>query len=50
MAAYANVPTKPTNSSKALNERFIFFLLRVDRDSRETVSPCRRWIIHTVRP
>jgi len=23
--AYANVPTKPTNSSKALSERFILF-------------------------
>jgi hypothetical protein len=29
--AYANVPTKPTNNSNALSERFIFFLLRVCR-------------------
>ena len=27
IAAYANVPTKPTNSSNALSERFIVFLL-----------------------
>jgi hypothetical protein len=31
-AAYANVPTKPTNSSNALSERFIgLLLLRVCR-------------------
>jgi hypothetical protein len=29
-AAYANVPTRPTNSSNALRERFmVYFLLRV---------------------
>jgi hypothetical protein len=32
-AAYANVPTKPTNSSNARSERFIDFLLRVNRGS-----------------
>jgi hypothetical protein len=32
MAPYANVPTRPTNSSNALSERFIVFLLRVNRD------------------
>lgn len=31
LAAYANVPTRPTNSSKALSERFMDFLLRVWR-------------------
>jgi len=30
-AAYANVPTRPTNNSNALSERFIDFLLRVCR-------------------
>ena len=34
-AAYANVPTRPTNSSNALSERFMVdFLLRVCRRLR----------------
>src|SRR5450755_532254 len=34
-AAYANVPTRPTNSSNALIERFmVYFLLRVCRRPR----------------
>jgi hypothetical protein len=33
-AAYANVPTRPTNNSNALSERFIDFLLRVCRRLR----------------
>jgi hypothetical protein len=33
-AAYANVPTRPTNRSNALSERFIDFLLRVCRRLR----------------
>ena len=32
-AAYANVPTKPTNRSNVRSERFIDFLLRVNRGS-----------------
>ena len=38
-AAYANVPTRPTNRSSALTERFIDFLLRVDKGLLEDVSP-----------
>ena len=32
--AYANVPTKPTNSSNALSERFIVFLLGYAKSRR----------------
>jgi hypothetical protein len=49
MAAYANVPTRPTNSSNALNERFIFFLLRVIRDFPGDGKPLQMCIIYTVR-
>jgi hypothetical protein len=51
MAPYANVPTKPTNRSNALSERFIFFLLafRVNRDVPGDGKPLRVYIIHTLR-
>lgn len=50
MAPYANVPTKPTNSSNALSERFIVFLLRVIRDFPGDGKPLRMCIIQPVRP
>jgi hypothetical protein len=50
MAPYANVPTRPTNSSNALNERFIVFLLRVIRDFPGDGKPLRICIIQPVRP
>jgi hypothetical protein len=47
-AAYANVPTKPTNSSNALSERFMFyFLLRVCRRLASKCRPPAWCIIHT---
>src|SRR5271157_5493206 len=38
IAAYANVPTRPTSSSNALSERFIGLLLRVCRVCRRLAS------------
>jgi hypothetical protein len=46
-AAYANVPTRPTNSSNALSERFIiYFLLRVYRKLASNCQPPSPRIIH----
>ncbi len=48
MAPYANVPTRPTNSSNALSERFIVFLLRVIRDFPGDGKPLRMCIIQPI--
>ena len=41
IAAYANVPTKPTKSSNALSERFMVdFLLRVLPKASEKLQAC----------
>ena len=47
-AAYANVPTKPTNSSNALSERFMVdFLLRVCRKAKGQTASLRRRELYT---
>ena len=47
MAAYAKVPTRPTNSSNALSERFIGLLLRVWR-TQIKLRARRRHYTHNV--
>jgi hypothetical protein len=47
-AAYANVPTRPTNSSNALSERFmVVFLLRVCRRLRVKPASLQRRELYT---
>jgi len=47
MAAYANVPTRPTNSSNALSERFIGLLSLGSAEYSPGVAGSSAWgIIH----